>query len=53
MAKNQRSTDVKVGLFVALGIVATFLSLFVIGQERKLWEKSAHLKARFTTVAGL
>ena len=53
MAKNQRSTDVKVGLFVALGIVATFLSLFVIGQERKLWEKSAHLKARFTNVAGL
>ncbi len=53
MAKNQRSTDVKVGLFVALGIVATFLSLFVIGQERKLWQKSAHLKARFSNVAGL
>lgn len=53
MAKNQRSTDVKVGFFVALGLVATFLSLFVIGQERKLWEKSAHLKARFSNVAGL
>ena len=53
MAKVQRSTDVKVGLFVALGILATFLSLFVIGQERKLWEKSVHLKARFSNVAGL
>jgi phospholipid/cholesterol/gamma-HCH transport system substrate-binding protein len=53
MAKTQRSTDVKVGIFVAVGILATFLSLFVIGQERKLWEKSAHLKARFSNVAGL
>ena len=53
MAKTQRSTDVKVGIFVALGILATFLSLFIIGQERKLWQKSAHLKARFSNVAGL
>jgi phospholipid/cholesterol/gamma-HCH transport system substrate-binding protein len=53
MEKKQRSSDVKVGLFVAAGIVATFLSLFVIGQERKLWEKSATLKARFSNVAGL
>ncbi len=53
MAKTQRGTDVKVGIFVALGILATFLSLFIIGQERKLWEKSVHLKARFSNVAGL
>jgi ABC-type transporter Mla subunit MlaD len=53
MAKVQRSTDVKVGIFVALGILATFLSLFVIGQERKLWEKSVHLKSRFSNVVGL
>lgn len=53
MAKVQRSTDVKVGMFVALGILATFLSLFVIGQERKLWEKSVHLKSRFSNVGGL
>ena len=50
---RQRTTDVKVGIFVALGVVATFLSLFVIGQERKLWEKSVHMKARFSNVAGL
>jgi phospholipid/cholesterol/gamma-HCH transport system substrate-binding protein len=54
MARDaQRSSDVRVGLFVALGITATLLSLFVIGAERKLWERSAHLKARFTNVAGL
>ncbi len=53
MAQKPRSSDVKVGVFVAIGILATFLSLFVIGQERKLWEKSAHLKTRFSNVAGL
>ena len=53
MAKTQRSADVKVGIFVVLGIAMTFLSLFVIGQERKLWQRSAHLKARFSNVAGL
>jgi phospholipid/cholesterol/gamma-HCH transport system substrate-binding protein len=50
---KQRSSDVKVGVFVAIGIIATFISLFVIGQERKLWERSVHLKARFSNVAGL
>lgn len=50
---KQRSSDVKVGVFVAIGIAVTFLSLFVIGQERKLWEKQVHLKARFSNVAGL
>ncbi len=50
---NQRRSDVKVGVFVALGIAATFISLFVIGQERNLWEKQVHLRARFSNVAGL
>jgi ABC-type transporter Mla subunit MlaD len=51
--KKQRATDVKVGLFVALGIAATFLSLFIIGQERRLWEKTADLRAQFSNVGGL
>jgi phospholipid/cholesterol/gamma-HCH transport system substrate-binding protein len=54
MARDaQRTSDVKVGIFVALGVAATLASLFLIGAERKLWEKSAHLKARFSNVAGL
>ena len=51
--KKQRQTDVKVGLFVVLGIAATFLSLFIIGQERRLWEKTADLRAQFSNVGGL
>jgi ABC-type transporter Mla subunit MlaD len=50
---QQRSSDVKVGIFVAIGVVLTFVSLFVVGQERQLWEKKVHLKARFSNVAGL
>lgn len=51
--KRQRATDVKVGLFVALGILATFLSLFIVGQERRLWERTADLRAQFSNVGGL
>lgn len=51
--KKQRASDVKVGLFVALGIAATLLSLFIVGQERRLWEKTADLRARFSNVGGL
>jgi ABC-type transporter Mla subunit MlaD len=51
--KKQRTTDVRVGLFVALGIAATFLSLFIVGQERSLWEKTSDLRAQFSNVGGL
>lgn len=51
--KKQRATDVKVGLFVVLGIAATFMSLFLVGQERKLWESRASLRAQFSNVGGL
>ena len=44
--KKQRATDVKVGLFVVLGIAATFFSLFLVGQERSLWEKTADMRAQ-------
>lgn len=51
--KKQRKTDVKVGLFVVLGIAATVLCMFIIGQERRLWEKTADLHAQFRNVGGL
>ncbi len=51
--KRQRATDVKVGLFVAAGIAATFASLFLVGQERRLWEKTVDLRAQFSNVGGL
>ncbi|MCP4501554.1 MAG: MCE family protein [Deltaproteobacteria bacterium] len=51
--ERSRATDIKVGLFVTAGIVVLFLSIFLIGQERNLFETPAFLKARFQNVAGL
>jgi len=51
--ERNRATDIKVGLFVTVGIVVLFISIFLIGQERNLFEKPAFLFARFPNVAGL
>ena len=51
--RKQRKSDVKVGVFVALGVAATFLSLFLVGRERSLWERTVDLRAQFSNVGGL
>ncbi len=50
---RQRSTDVKVGLFVSASLIALTVTIFLIGQERRLFEKPTYLKAKFSNVAGL
>lgn len=51
--ERSRKQDIRVGIFVALGIVVLVATIFVIGQERHLFESPAFLKARFPNVAGL
>jgi phospholipid/cholesterol/gamma-HCH transport system substrate-binding protein len=51
--ERQRTIDIKVGLFVALGLVLLTISIFLIGQERHLFEKPVYLRAHFPNVAGL
>ena len=51
--RKQRKSDVRVGLFVAAGVLATFASLFLVGQERSLWERTVDLRAQFSNVGGL
>lgn len=51
--ERERTTDIKVGLFVALGIVLLTVSILLIGQERRLFEKPIYLSALFPNVAGL
>jgi phospholipid/cholesterol/gamma-HCH transport system substrate-binding protein len=48
-----RSTDIKVGIFVTLGVATLMLVVFVIGQERHFFERPVFLKAFFSNVAGL
>lgn len=50
---RQRATDLKVGLFVSAALVALTVSIFLIGQERRLFERPVYLKAKFGNVAGL
>lgn len=51
--ERQRAVDIKVGLFVAAGIVLLILVVFLIGQERHLFERPVYLKGQFKNVAGL
>lgn len=53
MADKNRSTDVKVGLFVTAGVVVFVAILFILGQERHLFEEPVFLRTFFQNVAGL
>jgi phospholipid/cholesterol/gamma-HCH transport system substrate-binding protein len=47
------SKQIKVGLFVALGFAVLGVLVFLIGDERHMFERQAHLRATFRDVAGL
>jgi phospholipid/cholesterol/gamma-HCH transport system substrate-binding protein len=47
------SRELKVGLFVIVGIVLTMVAVFVIGDTRRLWEPKLTYRAAFQDVAGL
>jgi phospholipid/cholesterol/gamma-HCH transport system substrate-binding protein len=53
MDLQERRTDLRVGVFVTLGLVVLTAVVFIIGQERRLFETPVHLKALFPNVAGL
>ena len=52
-ADHDRATDVRVGIFVSLGVLTLLGCVFLIGQERHLFERPAYLRALFSNVAGL
>ena len=47
------SRQLKVGLFVILGLVLTMLAIFIIGRSRRLWEPRMSYRTAFEDVAGL
>lgn len=50
---RERATDIKVGIFVTLGLALLTVSIFLIGQERNFFEEPVYLKALFPNVSGL
>ncbi|MFO0593026.1 MAG: MlaD family protein [Polyangiaceae bacterium] len=49
----KRTSDVKVGIFVFVGIVMTGLVIFLIGDERRLFSSAVMFHTKFSDVQGL
>lgn len=47
------SRNVKVGIFIAIGLLVGSVLIFLIGDERHLFDRAAHLRASFNDVGGL
>ena len=45
--------ELKVGLFVILGLALAMVAIFLIGDTRRLWESKTSYRAAFKDVAGL
>jgi phospholipid/cholesterol/gamma-HCH transport system substrate-binding protein len=45
--------SIKVGIFVLAGLVLSGLAVFLIGENRNLWDPKVYYRAAFTDVAGL
>lgn len=53
MAPVSRARDVKVGLFVLVGFILSGLVIFLIGDERRLFQSAVTFKTHFADVQGL
>lgn len=52
MAEGKNRT-LRVGVFVILGLVLATLAIFVIGDNRRQWDRKTSYRAKFTNVGGL
>lgn len=50
---RDRSLEIRVGLFMILGLVATLAGVIILGSETKLFEQRYVLNAKFEDVSGL
>lgn len=48
-----RSYDLMIGIFVAIGLIAIGLIVFVVGREKRMFESRVSIEAHFPDVAGL
>src|SRR3954466_4407728 len=50
---NSKSRSVKIGLFVFAGFVLATIAVFLIGDNRRQWDRKVTFHAKFSNVAGL
>ncbi len=48
-----KSTNLKVGIFVLIGLALLTMSIFLIGEDAHMWERKVYFVAPFTDVQGL
>lgn len=53
VTKKKQLTDILLGTFVVVGIVAFIVIVFLIGRERRMFDKTVPIEAHFPNVAGL
>lgn len=53
ITRKKPKLDAVLGLFIALGLIALVVIIFLIGQQRKLFDTRVELRAHFPSVAGL
>lgn len=50
---RRQARSIKVGIFVVVALVLSTLTVFLIGDNRRQWERKVTLHAKFLNVAGL
>lgn len=50
---TSKGRSAKVGVFVLIGIVVATISVFLIGDNRRMWDRKATFHAKFNDVVGL
>jgi phospholipid/cholesterol/gamma-HCH transport system substrate-binding protein len=53
MRRGNEFIQVQVGAFVAVGLLLFMMVIFMLGGEKKLFDRQYHLKARFSNISGL
>lgn len=53
MEQQSNRLEYKVGLFIALGLLALMITILMLGADKAFFTNYVHLKARFTEVQGL
>lgn len=51
--ESNKSHELKVGIFVAIGVCILVVFIIIIGSERSIFQKFYHLKVKFTQVQGI
>jgi phospholipid/cholesterol/gamma-HCH transport system substrate-binding protein len=53
MEKHSRRLQYKVGIFIAVGLIAVMATILMLGGQKTFFTRYVHLKARFSEVSGI